>query len=136
MSTKAVADFIISVRFETLPSAVVDQAKRLIRDIIGVLTAAHHDEAVKAARKMALAGKGERESTLLGTGQKLPCNMAAFVNAVMASTLDMDDGSMGLSGHHRLHRGHPGCIIIPSALAVVPAGRSALRRCHRNSMPG
>jgi 2-methylcitrate dehydratase PrpD len=45
--------------------------------------------------------------------------MAAFVNSIMASTLDMDDGSMGLRGHLRVHRGHHGGIIIPSAMAVA-----------------
>ena len=119
MSTKAVANFIAETSFEKLPPEVVVQAKKAIRDFIGVSLAAHKDSAVQAARRMALTRDGKKESTLIGIGMKVPCEMAAFVNTVMASTLDMDDGSMGLPGHPRVHRGHPGGIVIPSSLAVA-----------------
>ena len=119
MSTKAVANFIAETSFEKLLPEVVVQAKKAIRDVIGVSIAAHKDRAVQAARRMAMTRGGKGESTLIGMGMKVPCEMAAFVNAVMASTLDMDDGSMGLPGHPRVHRGHPGGIVIPSSLAVA-----------------
>ena len=119
MSTRAVADFVAELAFEKLPAEVVVQAKKAIRDIMGVSIAAHGDRAVQAARRMAVARGGKEESTVIGIGLKLPCEMAAFVNAVMASTLDMDDGSMGLSGHLRAHRGHPGGIVIPGSLAIA-----------------
>ncbi|MBW1612614.1 MAG: MmgE/PrpD family protein [Deltaproteobacteria bacterium] len=119
MSTKAVANFIAETSFKKLPPEVVVQAKKAIRDVIGVSIAAHKDRAVQASRRMAIARGGKKESTLIGMGMKVPCEMAAFVNTVMASTLDMDDGSMGLPGHPRVHRGHPGAIVIPSSLAVA-----------------
>jgi 2-methylcitrate dehydratase PrpD len=119
VSTRAVADFVAEVSFEKLPLEVVVQAKKAIRDLIGVSVAAHEDRAVQGARRMAITRGGKEEATLIGTGLKLPCEIAAFVNAVMASTLDMDDGSMGLPGHLRVHRGHPGGMVIPSSLAVA-----------------
>ena len=119
MTTKAVANFIAETSFEKLPPEVVVQAKKAIRDVIGVSIAAHKDRAVQASRRMAVARGGKKESTLIGIGIKVPCEIAAFANTVMASTLDMDDGSMGLPGHPRVHRGHPGGIVIPSSLAVA-----------------
>jgi len=119
MSTKAVADFVAEVKFDKLPPEVVVQAKKAIRDVIGVMIAAHQDRAVEAARRLAKAKGGKEESTLFGIGLKVPCEMAALVNAAMATTLDMDDGSMGLPGHTRFHRGHPGGMVIASSLAMA-----------------
>jgi 2-methylcitrate dehydratase PrpD len=117
MSTEHVSNFVKNLKYENIPEIVIIKAKTAIRDIIGVSIAAYHDEAVKTARKMAMARGRKKEANILGSSIKVPCEMAAFVNAVMASTLDMDDGSMGLRGHLRVHRGHPGGIIVPSAMA-------------------
>mgnify|MGYP001074945098 CR=1 FL=1 len=119
MSTKAVADFVAEVKFDKLLPEVVVQAKKAIRDVIGVMIAAHKDKAVEATRKLVIANGGKKESTLIGTGIKVPCEMAALVHAAMATTLDMDDGSMGLPGHPRFHRGHPGGMVIASSLAMA-----------------
>jgi 2-methylcitrate dehydratase PrpD len=119
MSTKNVADFVADLKFDRIPADVIDQAKKGIRDVIGVMIASNKDKAVEAARRLALARGGKEESTLIGTGRKAPCEMVALVNAALATTLDLDDGSMGLPGHPRFHRGHPGGMIIASALAVA-----------------
>lgn len=115
MSTKDVASFVVATRFDKLPSDVVAHAKVAIRDNLGVSLAAHKDQAVEAARKLAMTMGGKEQSTMIGTGVKVPCNIAALVNAVMASTLDMDDGAMGPTGG----RGHPGAMIVPSSLVIA-----------------
>lgn len=114
-----VAAFIAGLQFDQMPQAVVNKAKDAILDTLGVAIAASNDAATQAARHMAANRGGAPDATLLGFGLKVPCELAAFVNAVMASTLDMDDGSMGLPGHLRVHRGHPGCMVIPTALALA-----------------
>jgi len=115
MSTQDVADFIVDADFESFPSSVVAQAKVAIRDALGVALAAHKDRAVEATRRVAITMGGKEESTLIGIGVKVPCNIAAWVNAIMASTLDMDDGAWGTIGH----KGHLGGIVVPSSLAVA-----------------
>ena len=105
MSSDMIAGFIEGLQYDQLPPAVVAKAKGAIRDTLGVAIAANRDAATEAARQMAGNRGGAPDSTLLGFGLKVPCELSAFVNAVMASTLDMDDGSMGLPGHLRLHRG-------------------------------
>lgn len=115
MSTKAVADFVVQMSFERFPLDVIAKAKVAIRDTLAVLLAAHKDRAVEATRRVAVAMKGREESTLMGIGIKVPCNIAAWVNAIMASTLDMDDGAWGPTGH----KGHLGGILVPSSLAVA-----------------
>jgi len=115
MSTQDVANFIVRADYKGFPSSVVAQAKVAIRDTLGVALAAHRDRAVEATRGVATVMGGKEESTLIGIGVKVPRNIAAWVNATMASTLDMDDGAWGSTGH----KGHAGGIVIPSALAVA-----------------
>jgi len=115
VSTRDVAGFITSTSFDTLPPEVVAKAKVAIRDHLGVLLAAHDDKAVAAAREVALAMGGREESTLIGIGVKVPCNMASLVNAVMTRTLDMDDGAYRARGH----LAHAGGVVVPSSLAVA-----------------
>jgi len=115
VSIKDVADFAAKTSFTSLPSNVITQAKLALQDNLGVMLAAHKDRAVEAARRVAQAIGGRKESTLIGTGIKVPCNIASWVNAVMGSTLDMDDGAMGQEGH----RAHAGGMVVPSCLAVA-----------------
>ena len=119
MSGEKVAEFVRVLKYEDIPDDVIKKAKTAIRDIIGVSIAAYHDEAVESARKTVRARGHREEAHLLGQSIKVPCEMAAFVNSVMASTLDMDDGSMGLRAHFRVHRGHPGGIVVPTAMAAA-----------------
>jgi len=115
MNTRDVANFITATSFDTLPADVTTKAKVAIRDHLGVLLAAHHDKAVAAARKVALAMGGREESTLIGIGAKVPCNMASLVNAVMTRTMDMDDGAYRPTGH----LAHAGGVVVPTSLAVA-----------------
>jgi len=115
MSTQKVAGFVAGTIYADLPPAVVAKVKDAIRDHIGVMLAAHPDEAVAAARKFAVGMGGAADSTLIGTPYKVPCNLAALVGAVMARTLDMDDGAYRPFGH----LAHAGGVVVPACLAVA-----------------
>ena len=115
MSTQDVANFITSTSFDRLPVDVVAKAKVAIRDHLGVLLASVEDRAVAAASKMAIAMGGREESTLIGIGIKVPCNIASMVNTITTTTLDMDDGAYRPIGH----LAHAGGVVIPSSLAVA-----------------
>jgi 2-methylcitrate dehydratase PrpD len=114
MSTKDIAQFVVSVRFEDLPADVVTKSKLAILDTIGVMMAGYDDLASETARKLVKEMGGIQESTILGDKTKGSCNAVAFANAVTASTLDMDDGLFGPEGHIC----HPECMVIPSAIAT------------------
>ncbi len=120
MSTQKVADFIATISFSNLPANVIAKAKLAIRDALGAALAAHKDKAVEATRRVARVMGGKEESTLIGVGVKVPSNLASWVNAVMASTIDIDDGCMGTEGHLC----HGGGVIVPSSLAVAEAQNS------------
>ena len=115
MSTPQVVEFILGTRYDALPPAVVHQVKLAIRDHLGVMFAARDDRAVAAARDMVTALGGNPEVTLLGTTLKAPVNYAAMVGAIMARTLDMDDGAYRPTGH----LAHAGGVVVPSVVAAA-----------------
>ncbi len=127
MTTQRLVDFVANSTYETLPAEVKARVKGFVKDTLAVQVASASDPAVAAARRMAFARSSLEEATALGAGRKLSVEWAAFVNSVLASTLDLDDGSMGLPGHPRFHRGHPGGIVIPAALAVAEREKSSGR---------
>jgi 2-methylcitrate dehydratase PrpD len=115
MSTSQVVEFIHQTSFDALPPDVVDQLKLAIRDHLGVMFAARDDRAVVAARKMVDAIGGNPEVSLLGTTLKAPVNYAAMVGAIMARTLDMDDGAYRPTGH----LAHAGGVVVPAVMAAA-----------------
>ncbi len=119
MTTRDVASFITAVNFDELPPSVVVRARVAVLDCLGVALAAHEDRAVDAARNVAMETGGAEESTLIGTTARVPCAAASWVNAVMVSTLDMDDFSLGTGTEDPAPRGHPGSVVVPSSLALA-----------------
>jgi len=59
---------------------------------------------------------GREESTLIGVGVKVPAPLAAWANSVLASALDIDDGSLAPTGYAA---GHHGAIVVPASLCVA-----------------
>lgn len=115
MSTQKLADFITGLKYDSLPSEVVAQAKRAVMDHVGVMLAATDSEATVAARKFAEVCGGKEESTVIGSGVKVSPNLAAMVNTTAMRAFDMDDGAYKLIGH----LAHAGAIVIASSLAVA-----------------
>ena len=107
------ADFIVRTRFEDLGKEVVQQAKKLILDLVGVSLAGYATmEFPKNVVTYFADLGGKPEATIVQTKKKFPAVNAAFANASCAHALDMDDG-------HRFGALHPGVAILPAALAAA-----------------
>jgi len=107
------ADFIVRSRFEDLGAEVVQQAKKLILDLVGVSLAGYATmEFPKNVVSYFADLGGKPEATIVQTKKKFPAVNAAFANASCAHALDMDDG-------HRFGALHPGVAILPAALAAA-----------------
>ena len=89
--TKAIADFVTGVNFESIPSDVVNQTKRVILDTVGCALGGFTTDKGKICRNLVTSLGGIPESTILGTSLKTSCANASFVNANMANALDNDD---------------------------------------------
>ena len=109
--TRRLARHAATLRYEALPTALVDMTKQCVLDTLGVAIGASTlaPEAGILAEYVRDLG-GRPEATLLGFGGKAPAPWAAFVNGSLGHMLDYDD--LGESGH-------PGIVTIPVALAVA-----------------
>ena len=99
--TKKLAEFAADLRYEDIPSSVLEVEKRSILDNIAIISGGVNGdgcrEFVEFAEEMAAGGKGE--ATLLGYGKKLPAIWAAFANASMVMALDFSDTSQTATIH-------------------------------------
>ena len=103
-----------AVQYADLPSDVVEKEKLLILDSLGLaIAAAHEGEAKAVAEAAKILGKGS-ESTVIGTGERLPSTGAAMANAAQIHAFDFDDT-------HIKAMLHSSCFIVATALAVAEA---------------
>ena len=86
-----VADWVAKVRYEDLPSDVVESTKLRILDVIGLALAgaetAFGRSTIAAAKVLSPAGP----SRIFGTGDAVAATTAAFTNAALSQALEYDD---------------------------------------------
>ena len=112
MLTKQLSDFLYEVRYESLPSKAVDNAKLYLEDLLGVAAAGSVQPQGGIWRSYFAAGDGQQEATAWNSGlERLSCEHAAALNAACAHVMDMDDV-------HNASITHLGAVTIPAALAV------------------
>jgi 2-methylcitrate dehydratase PrpD len=101
-----------------LPAVVVEQAKLLMLDALGIaLASSQHDFAHCAYRGLrALGGAGD--SAVMGAFAPLPLRDAVLMNGILVHGLDFDDT-------------HPGAITHPQCQRLsVGAGSGSATACH------
>lgn len=107
-----IAHHVAKARFERLPTAAVEGARKTILDTIGVCLAASGQEpAVREVVGFVQESGGRQESTILGFGGRVPAMMAALANGAMAHGLDYDDQTPW--GQHAASS------LLPAVLAVA-----------------
>ena len=105
------AMFASTVRFEDLPGEVVESVRARILDTLGIALAARARGLGDAAESVAGERGGVEGATAVG-GSRLPAAEAAFVNGVLAHSLDFDDT-------HLPSVLHPTATIGPACLAAA-----------------
>ncbi len=109
--------FVHGLAFEAMPDGVVAQAKRCLRDLIGIAAGAARLSSAcmattYAATRMASA---DTQARLLFDGRRASRAGAAFAGAATIDALDGHDG-------HVLTKGHAGVAALPTLLAMADAG--------------
>ena len=108
-----IADYTLKLRLEDIPEDALDLAKLIVFDSFGTgLGGYQRPLGRKAARYASIMMPGD-DATLLGTGERVSLEGAAFANGVMIKILGMDDS-------HR-SAGHIASQVIPAVLAVGEA---------------
>jgi len=113
--SQEIAEFVVEMRFEDLPEAVVHEAKRSFLDAIGCAIAGIATEKGKISVALARRLGGPSESSIIGMGDKVSCCNAAFANGELINALDYD----------ALPHVQP--FVIPPALAAAESAKASGR---------
>lgn len=113
----------LDIGYQSLPSGAIKTAKYQILDTLGVAMGGSTKAGVQELFKLMRGFGGKRQSSVFLADAKLPVFHAAQVNATMSHALDYDDGQVRAVIH-------PGCIVIPTTLAVAEyIGKVSGRDC-------
>jgi aconitate decarboxylase len=110
--TSQLAEFLSDLRYEDLPSDVVDTAKLCILDAVGVALGASEWPWSRIVADQVASSDGAKEATVWGRRLHLPAQQAALANATAAHGIEMDDRSP-------VAQLHPGAMLVPAALALA-----------------
>lgn len=117
------ASFAIASTYDSLPKDVVESVRSRVLDILGICFAATELETSRAAMAWVRSQGGLPRASAIGLEEKVPAAQAAFINGVLAHSLDYDDT-------HLPSVLHPSASVIPAALAaaqsVGASGRSTM----------
>ena len=125
MATKIIdsmADYMLAARRVKLPDEVIQKGKSHILDTLAAIVSGSTLQAGKLGLQHARAQGGKEECAVLGSNLRTTPISAAFANGMSAHADETDDSNSQL---------HPGCAIVPAALAVAEAqnrGGDALLR--------
>lgn len=106
------ASFTTNTQFDRIPSAVVEECKRILLDSIGCAVAATGEPKGRIGIDYAHAMGGNGDATIMGTGEKASIFGAAFANGELINALDMDAV---------VPPGHVTPYVLPGALAIAEA---------------
>lgn len=105
------ASFIAETRFDQLPTALVEQAKRHFLDTLGASLAGSDSPIWRECLALVEAEGGYAQAQVWGSAQQVNARQAAWLNGVAAHMYELDDTG-GCD--------HSGAVVIPALLAVLP----------------
>ena len=124
LGARALAADVDAIRTGALPPAVVERARDLLLDYLGVTLAGAVEESTRVLRR-GLATLGTTgDATVIGTGERMAPPQAALANGAAAHAIEMDDTHLGGSIHL-------GASVFSAALAaaeLTPASGTCLLR--------
>jgi 2-methylcitrate dehydratase PrpD len=97
-----------------VPDDVVVSVRQRVLDVLGLCVAAHRLPTSAGAVAFVREQGGTAQATGVGVPEALPAAQAAFVNGVLAHSLDYDDT-------HLPSVLHPSACVVPAALAAAEA---------------
>lgn len=111
-ATRTLAEFVSKVRYEDLPPEVVQKAKELIADQLGVALASSvlpwNRKVLDYVHEMGVTGN----SAVIGYRDRTSLEYAALVNGTFGHGFEYDDYCTPCGAH-------VGCVVIPPALAIA-----------------
>jgi 2-methylcitrate dehydratase PrpD len=97
--TRQLAAFCHNLRYEALPSAVIDRAKYFFLDYLGVAVRGSLADSSQPLYRMAAGLAAPGPGTMLGRQERIAFPYAALANGTAAHSLELDDTHQGGSIH-------------------------------------
>ncbi|MBI3043663.1 MAG: MmgE/PrpD family protein [Betaproteobacteria bacterium] len=111
--SRELAKFVSELKYEKLPRHVIARAKDLVLDQVGIMMACSTLPWSKIINNYVRDwGDCKQESTIAHYGYKTKVENAVFANSSFGHGFEIDD-------HYPPGESHPGCIVVPSALAMA-----------------
>jgi 2-methylcitrate dehydratase PrpD len=107
----ALSDYMSAAATRALPAEVAEHAKHHLIDTLASMVSGSELVPGQAAQRFIRAHGGKGERTIAGTRLTASAGDAALANGVMAHADETDDS-------HNASRSHPGCAVVPAALAA------------------
>jgi 2-methylcitrate dehydratase PrpD len=111
-TTGRLSTYISGALAQPLPQAVIEKARQHILDTVAAMISGTHLRPGQLAIAYATDLGGARQASIVGTRLLTSSVTAALANGMLAHADETDDS-------HAPSRTHPGCAVIPSALAVA-----------------
>ena len=113
-SSNRIHDFIYGLNYEAVPDAVLHQARRCLVDLLGVLASGTTTPLSRIIGEHAyhFFQSPDNSTHLLGDGRKTGILGVVLAGAMTIDSIDAHDGM-------RLTKGHAGCGILPSLVALL-----------------
>jgi 2-methylcitrate dehydratase PrpD len=112
LSTLNVTSFLARAHRESLREEVVEKAKSHIVDTFAAIISGSKLNVGVRALSAIPAFSGGAEAAVIGRPESLPAYAAAMINAMLAHADETDDS-------HEMSKFHPGCAVLPAALALA-----------------
>src|SRR5499427_3782747 len=121
-ATAALVEFVSGLRFDRLDAEVRHYARRHLLDTVGVMIAGAGGDVATRAEATLAGVRGGGRIPVPGRLRRADLLDAAFLGGTAAHGIELDDG-------YRQGSVHPGCAVVPAALAVgydIGAGGKAV----------
>lgn len=103
-------DFVEHLRYEELPTEVIEGTKDRILDLLGCALFGYEEKSSNVLSAFIDGNRGKEESTIIGGG-KTSALHAALANGVLGHSKELDD-------EHKGSVAHLGVVVVPAALAI------------------
>jgi 2-methylcitrate dehydratase PrpD len=107
----ALSEYMSVAKTSALPADVMEHAKHHLLDTLGAMISGAELVPGQAALRYLGSYAGKGTSTIVASTLTAAPGDAALVNAIMAHADETDDS-------HNASRSHPGCAVVPAALAI------------------
>src|SRR6516165_5650617 len=108
-ATDELAHFIAGTSLADIPPDVIDRGRLVLADCIGCMAAGAIVPEMRRLASLKVA-EGTGVASVIGTGQMLAADAAAFINGTAGTWHDLDEGNLST-------RTHAGIQLVPAALA-------------------